>query len=143
MIPELPTVEDELERKAMDELSRILHHYDTGRISYREMNLMLDTLWACVSGLTPEDWREMIEEARRIEDDRVPFEYHAVRLSPYSLVTLRRDDESVTIIIRNGTGGSQRKKHHDLSGEVLPAKLARNRMRAAIKELTNGGFQPL
>ncbi|MGY2462286.1 hypothetical protein [Vreelandella sulfidaeris] len=143
MLPELPTVEDELERKAMDEMTRILHHYDTGRITHREMNLMLDTLWACVSGLAGEDWREMLEEARRIEDDRVPFEYHAIRKHPYTLVSIHRNDDSLSVIMRTATGDIKRERRIDLTDKVLPAKIARDRMKATIKEITDGGFEPL
>lgn len=139
----LPTKEEELERKAMDELSRILHLYDTGRVTHREMNLMLDTLWACVAGLISEEWREFIEEARRVEDDRVPFEYHAIRKSPYTLISLHRSDESLSVIVRTSTGAIKQERHVDLSDRELPAKLARDRMKATIKEITNGGFEPL
>ena len=143
MLDQLPTKEEELERKSMDELSRILHLYDIGRITHREMNLMLDTLWACVSGLTSEEWREFIEEARRIEDDRVPFEYHAIRKHPYTLISLHRSDESLSVIMRTSTGDIKRVRRIDLSDKVLPAKLARDRMKATIKEITSGGFKPL
>ncbi|MFP3343917.1 hypothetical protein R0J87_15565 [Halomonas sp. SIMBA_159] len=143
MIEDLPTKEEELERKAMDELSRILNLYDIGRITHREMNLMLDTLWECMAGLTSEEWREFIQEARRLGDDRVPFEYHALRKHPYTLISLHRSDESLSVIMRTSTGDIKRVRRIDLSDKVLPAKLARDRMKATIKEITNGGFKPL
>ncbi len=143
MFEDLPTKEEELERKAMDELIRILNLYDIGRITHREMNLMLDTLWECMAGLTSDEWRKFIEEARRVEDDRVPFEYHALRKHPYSLISLQRTDESLLIVMRTATGDVKRVKRVDLSNKTLPAQLARDRMKTLIQEITDGGFKPL
>lgn len=143
MIEDLPTKEEELERKAMNELSRILNLYDIGRITHREMNLMLDTLWECMAGLASDEWREFIQEARRLEDDRVPFEHHALRQHPYCLISIKRTDESLTVAMRTSTGDISRAKRLDLSGKTLSAQLARDRMKTLIQEITDGGFKPL
>lgn len=143
MIDQLPSVEEELERKAMDELSRILHSYDTGKITHREMNLMLDTLWACVSGLTSEDWREMIEAARQIEDDQVPLEFHCLRDTTVTYASLKRDDDSLVVVFHNHEGAVTRSTMHNFADEVIPAQAARDAMRMLITALTSKGFRPL
>lgn len=115
---EIPTNEEELDRKSMTELSRIVHLYETHQISHREMNLMLDTLWACVSGLISEEWREMIEAARKVENDQAPWHLTLLKAANRTggigqFVRADRDEEVIDLRFYTGDG-------HLIKHNVLP-----------------------
>lgn len=138
MLDQLPTKEEELERKAMNELSRILHLYESGRVSHREMCLMLDTLWACFSGLADESWREMIEEMRRLPADS-NWTHIGIHPDKQLLVHVRRDEETLSATFFK-SGKLAKKINNDFSLEVNSSKLTSDKHNALIADLAVKGF---
>lgn len=58
--PNLPTIEDEVTRKALGEVRKLIEDYNCKRISKRELQLCLDSVWNAVSGCTRETFHEVI-----------------------------------------------------------------------------------
>lgn len=141
MLTEIPSIEDELERKAMEELSRIIHLYESGRITHREMGLMLDTLWSCVSGLAGEGWRELIEEARRVPNEDTDWRLFGFHPEKELVVFARRSEEDFTVtIFRKRDWQVVKDIHKDHSLEEQPSVIVTREYKALIKELVSKSF---
>lgn len=139
----IPTVEEELERKAMNELSRILHLFETSRITHREMNLMLDTLWNCVSGLTGEDWREMIEMARQVENDQSAWRYVGIEPTKLMLAVAWRNEEALEVVIRDRHMNVAKRLHKNFADEERASVQTRQTWEKTLAALSDKGFRPL
>ncbi|KJZ17380.1 hypothetical protein TW86_03750 [Halomonas sp. S2151] len=139
----IPTVEEELERKAMNELSRILHLFETGRITHREMNLMLDTLWNCVSGLTGEDWREMIEMARQVEDDQPSWRYVGIEPDQLRLAVAWRSEEALELVLRDRHMNIVKRLHKNFADEERASVKTQQTWAKTLAALSDKGFRPL
>jgi len=140
MIQEIPTPEEELDRKSMDELGRILHLFESGRITHREMNLMLDTLWACISGLTSEDWRVLIEEARQVEDDQRDWRYVAFQPESRQFVVAWREEEEFEVVIRDDSWRIIKQINKVFGEEEMASVENLRAWNAVIDALTKKGF---
>jgi len=140
MMDQLPSAEEELGRKAMDELSRIIHLYEVGRITHREMNLMLDTLWECVSGLTDSDWRELIEEARRIPNEDTHWKLFGQHPNRNVFVYLRREEEAFYATFFNKSWQVIKEVNQDFSLNENAAKATTAKYKALVVDLTTKGF---
>lgn len=140
MIHEIPTPEEELDRKSMDELGRILHLFESGRITHREMNLMLDTLWACISGLTSEDWRLLIEEARRVDDDQKDWRYVAFQPESRHFVVAWREEEEFEVVIRDDSWKITKQINKVFGEEEMASVENLRAWNAVIDALNKKGF---
>lgn len=137
---EIPTLTEELERKSMDELSRILHLFETGRITHREMNLMLDTLWACVSGLASEDWRLLIEEARQLNNDQKGWRYVAFNPKTRHFVIAWREEERFEVVIRDDNWKVTKQINKAFEDEEMASTKTLKAWNAVIEALNHKGF---
>lgn len=54
-----PTIVQELERKAVDVLERLMHRKDTARMSFRELVAAADAIHDITSGLVPDDTSDL------------------------------------------------------------------------------------
>jgi len=143
---EIPTKAEELDRKSMTELSRIVHLYETHQITHREMNLMLDTLWSCVSGLVSEEWREMIEAARRVANTQAPWNLVMMRpaAKPGGLglfVLAKRGQEEIDMSIYAGDGKLMQKSHLPFTDREVPSVATSENFERLQKSLTDKGYQ--
>lgn len=140
---DIPTLTEELERKSMDELSRILHLFETGRITHREMNLMLDTLWACVSGLASEDWRSLIEEARQLKNGHKDWRYVAFNPKTRQFVTAWREEERFEVVIRDDSWKVTKQINKAFEDEEMASTKTLKAWNAVIDALNHKGFSEL
>lgn len=76
---DLPTIEQELTRKALVQVERLFGDYKCKRISRRELELCLDSVWNVCSGLTQESFHEVITaasmELRQLPQDGAEFTF--------------------------------------------------------------------
>ena len=59
----IPDVREELERKTLDELVRLTHCVQEGRLEEGEFSLIAKSMWAITSGLVPIESAELIAQA--------------------------------------------------------------------------------
>lgn len=57
---ELPTIKEELDRKSLDAIERLILKHRSGEISDEAYSVALDVLFQTVSGLVSEDFIQMI-----------------------------------------------------------------------------------
>ncbi len=63
MNTDLPTIEEELYRKAVNELERLLICKQDGRLTNAQFSSSIDTMFAMVSGLVEGDFLSLVTEA--------------------------------------------------------------------------------
>lgn len=70
--PTMPTLQEELDRKTLDAIERLIADYDNGTIAHRELRLATRTLFDAVSGLVNPGIIHLISEI-----DKLPAEGRA------------------------------------------------------------------
>jgi len=68
----IPDVREELERKTLDELVRLTHCVQEGRLEEGEFSLIAKSMWAITSGLVPTESAELVAQAA----DEYPIPTH-------------------------------------------------------------------
>ena len=63
-LSEVPTMRDEIDRKAFEQLERLAAQLEMGRINEAQFDTGVQTVWNCVSGLASEFIIQTISEIR-------------------------------------------------------------------------------
>lgn len=61
--PELPSPEHELTRKCLDEVARLFADHQAAKLSKRELELCLASIWNCTGGLTTRGFFDVVTAA--------------------------------------------------------------------------------
>lgn len=64
--PNLPTLQEELDRKVHETLTWLIHGLEIGRITKTEFSTSIDALFMAVSGLVENDFIQIITEAQKM-----------------------------------------------------------------------------
>lgn len=59
-----PTIREELDRKTLEELERLVYGYENDLIPGIEARASLQTLWQLVAGLVPRETMDLIAQVR-------------------------------------------------------------------------------
>lgn len=98
-LSEVPSLRDEIDRKAFEQLERLAAQLETGRISAAQFDCGVQTVWNCVSGLASEFIIQTISE---IKDSR-KGESHKDRRLFVSFIAGKWE----TLILTRGLGGDK------------------------------------
>jgi hypothetical protein len=101
----VPTLKEELERKTVDELERLVTARRLCRISNAQYQASVQTLWNAVSGLVSAEMMDYISQAARLTQRDHSFTPSLVfKDADRSVITIVTRDEGGTVYtIRTGT----------------------------------------
>ena len=143
-LSEVPSVRDEIDRKAFEQLERLAAQLETGRITEAQFDTGVQTVWQCVSGIASEFIIQTISE---INDSRKNESHLDRRL----FVTFLRDKgQWETLILTRGVGTGilklrsippGRKTDWDFSETANPAHEAKKKQGQVTEILLKKGFR--
>lgn len=144
------TLVDELNRKALDTLERIIVDYQTGIISVEQARSSLQTLFQAVSGLISDDLFDMISEASKEFADKAG-EATARRLftSDKSLLCLEYTFGEPVVKLHSLDwespvhGGWTKTAVMNFAEEANPYEVARGRFDGYIESFARLGYKEL
>ncbi|MFW6855293.1 hypothetical protein ACODYM_28800 [Burkholderia gladioli] len=114
---DLPTIQEELDRKSIETLEWLITSRDNGRISSQQLKTGLDALFMTVSGLTPEDFTTLVTEASMMLDRPASVVVQkAVFFDPDKLVHFRvlwSVDTSIVEVEKSSAGQPEVRKRTD------------------------------
>lgn len=139
---ELPTIEEELTRKALDELEALLHRRDTNRITNAEFKIGIDVLFSICSGLVDSEFFEMITMA----GSEVEFDNSFLRSRQFAhihkvtrvVIGVERDGTKVFVDRYEQIASKIIDVGEDASHEDVQAKI-----RDLVKTLTKSKFKEI
>lgn len=126
-----PSFKEEIERKTLEELQRLMFDYEKAKLSRSEAAQCLRTLWNAVSGLIERETMELIARGIKDVETKVlatPFDDVTVLTDPANgrlFIALQR--RSAFVIVA-GTLATPLKKHVTVGDGTFPEQLARTQM---------------
>lgn len=145
---ELPTIQEELSRKAIDTLEELLRKEKQGKINKAQLDVALDTLFSTVSGMVDEEFIDLITLAsdevkshdqsyidRRLfvnEDDRLVVVCHPINSSAVTLLTDPHYDGLWAKVVEK-----------DFSESAIPEEAAKKHAERIVRNLKLKGFKEL
>ncbi len=134
---EVPSIKDELQRKAFGHLGHMAIQLESGRISEAQFETGVRAVWACVSGLV-DKW--LIDTISEIQDKR-DASYNDYRiLSNGTAVMLLHRRIGGAVVYASPLVESLKCKQWDFSDEPNPSLAALRKIDAIQKTLVRNGY---
>lgn len=143
-LSEVPSLRDEIDRKAFEQLERLAGQLETGRINAAQFDCGVQTVWNCVSGLASEFIIQTISE---IKDSRKEVS-HLDRRFFVSFIAGKWE----TLILTRGLAGSNltlrsippgRKTNWDFAECANPPFEALKKQNHVAEMLVGKGFRQI
>lgn len=98
---DLPTVEEELDRKAIETLEQLLLRRQQGKITEAQFDVGLDALFSVAAGLVRDDFAELISLAgNEIDRNDSSFIQRRVFVKGGSILYINSNLDSETVIVK-------------------------------------------
>lgn len=131
---DIATIQEELERKTLEELERIVHGTATGRMTPTEGAASMQTVWQLVAGLVPRETMELISAVKL--PPKSPIDNHVVLVKGATLMYLARLGITVSVTkVQDGTSETKLMKFDDETAalKALSHLLKRSKERGFTK----------
>lgn len=125
-INEVPSLDDEINRKAFNTIEWLFAAQQCGDIDSRQFNTGVDALFMATSGLVDDEMLTLINSAGELSDTSAPLtKRHFYKAG--SLISLRFDqgEDSYSVTTRLPNGESTEKRVLELDGNKAREKIAR------------------
>lgn len=141
---DVPTLKDEIERKALTTLEKICLDQHNGRITEAQYAYGLDVLWSAVAGLAGADFTTVMSIAKdgRKDASRYTRAYFRARSGAIAKLTNLHDGRVMLDTIAPD-GLSRTSKTFDFQNEIGSLKVAQDRFLQLEDVLFNKGFEPI
>lgn len=141
--PTMPTLQEELDRKALNALEGLLQRYDDGLLTQRDLRLATWTLFETVSGLVDHGIIDLISKVANLPSDIEPVVVRQL-VHGNKLVLINRSlvDASVTMTgYETSPAGQFAHKQRSFAGEMHPNQLAMQYENGVVEKLVAKGFE--
>jgi hypothetical protein len=142
MSDEIPTLAEELERKTVEELERIVRAITNRAMTYDRGDECLLTLWNTASGLVSRDTMDVIARTQAAVGHKragaTPVDELGVYSKSGNVAVVMRIGATVSLRVMGAS--EQRKDFPAPATEVHPCKWASERFDAVVKQLAGAGF---
>lgn len=137
---DFPTPEQELDRKTVAEIERIIHGLQTGKLTLPRAASSMLTLWQIVSGLVPKETMDVLgaaatDVAQKYRALGAPDNVAFLTGGPGGAYVVRRDGSEVTIHAWVGMQSTQ-KVYRAPVAETFPERWAFEQFEAIVKKLS-------
>lgn len=138
---ELPTVQDELTRKAFETLERLILHLEQGRITDAQFNTGVEVLWDTTSGLVHRPFFEAISEVKGAVQTK--FVERRIFGKGRTAIVVERSLADPKVVVKEIAGVERFRvvKRKDFSDEPVPSKSALEAVQRYVAKLLNMGFK--
>lgn len=140
---DVPTLKEEVERKAIETLEKLAVDLDLGRINEAQYAYGLDILWSASAGIAGEDFKAMMEVARPVKKSAARFtrEYYRTP-NGERLAKITNTHEGVVMVEVGKNDGELQRQVFDFRQEPNPAQLAKQKFQALGDTLVARDFNP-
>lgn len=143
-IEELPTLKQELQRKAFDQLERLVMQLDRGEINMAQFDTGVKSVWHCVSGLVDQNLIETIEEVKRHAKIDTSFIDSRILMKENRIAFLLRKigGNAVSLKIEGAENPyDPYTASFNFGDELIPAKSAKEQQEQLTKKFLDNGWK--
>jgi hypothetical protein len=126
---EVPVLADELKRKVMDSVIRVVSDFQLGKVTEAQAKYAMDMLWLGVAGLVDDDFRLIMErfdetlsyhhDKRGKDQSYGPIEYFNNGKGKVALAVAAPDKSEMHVYVFSET---PKIHHYDFSDEAVPSQ---------------------
>lgn len=138
----VPTLREEVERKAVETLEKLALDLDGKRITEAQYHYGLDVLWSAVAGLAGDDFTMMMEVARAAKRGQSFFTKQYYLSARGQIVRVTNTHAGVVCCDVN-LGLSSSRKVYDLRDEPNPHRAAAQKFDDLCRNLVEKGFKEI
>jgi len=141
--PTIPTLQEELNRKSLDTLEQLLHRYDDGTLSQRELKAATWALFEAIAGLVDHGIIDIISEVAKLPSEGEPVVVRQL-VHGNRLVLINRSlvNASVTLTgYETSPAGQFSHKQRNFAGEMHAFQLAQQYEVGIVERLVAKGFE--
>ena len=147
MAHRLPTLEEELNRKAWETLDDLLRRHDQGKITQAQFDLALDVLFNALSGLVDREFVKVLSGTAEVFKHRDgSYSIRELLVSPtgeLAMVEREVGEEGFTIKMGLSGGAWSRVVKKSFNEALAPSKAAQEGMARVVDQLIERGFKRL
>jgi hypothetical protein len=140
-----PSIKQELERKTLDELQRLILALEHGKVSPSQFNAAVRSLWQATAGLVSKDIMNLIEQTKAqllTDDDAISRSYVSRDRATVISVDWLPGRESVKVT-RIADGKRTNSVAAADPASMIPSKDARDQFARICKRLEEAGMEKL
>lgn len=141
---DLPAVEDELDRKAIETLEMLLLKRDQGKITEAQFDTGLDILFSVAGGIVREDFAELISQAAEdINRSDPSFEQRRLFAIEGSIFYMRVNVDQARLKLSRFAGGKWTDVVKDYSDHTVPEKALKKQVAFVSNNMTDKGYEEI
>lgn len=141
--PNMPTLQEELDRKALDTLEQLLRKYDDGLLSQRELKAATWALFEAVSGLVDRGIIDIISQVAELPSEGNPvIARKFVHGDKLALIERSLVDATVTLQgFEKSPASHFTYKQRSFAGDMRPFQLAAQYEQGIVEKLIERGYE--
>lgn len=141
---EVPTLQEEVERKALEALEMVAIDRDTGKITEAQYSYALTVLWASCAGIAGSGFMTIMEVAGQGKKDGSQYTRRFMRSEKGDIAKITNFHDGVIrleLSLRDGLHKSE--KDYDCTQELNPCGAAKEKFLNLIDNLVIKGFEEI
>jgi hypothetical protein len=141
-----PSVKQELERKTLDELQRLVLALEHGKVTQGQFNAAIDSLWLTTAGLVQRDIMDLIEKTKVnliVDESWLRETFVSTGERRFTVTVSWKVGTDQVTLTRVADGKVTVSRWDPPKDEIIPSMSAKKHFQSVCKSMKDRGFEPL